>query len=102
MRRERSRRWPRRGDFAAYCGLSTRVVTALELAERDNFSDDTLAAIEGALAWEPGTAERIRAGLRPRRREDPELARLRALWPRLSADSRRMLIALAENAVGRD
>ncbi len=99
VRAERSRQWPRRADFAAVSGVGLRVIAAIENAERDNFSPDTLAAIEAALSWEPGSAERARAGLRPRRYEDPGLTRLRALWPRLSADARRMLVDLAERAV---
>jgi hypothetical protein len=99
IRKERSRRWPRRPDFARACGLGMRVVTALERHERTNFTDETIAAVEAALGWEPGSADRVRAGLRPRRLEDPDFARLRGLWPLLSPDARRMLVRLAEDAV---
>lgn len=91
--------WRRREDFAAACRLSVRVVGELERAERTNFTAETLGAVEAALGWEPGSADRVRAGLAPRRREDNDLARLRALWPRLSPGSRRMLVELAERAV---
>lgn len=101
VRSERARRWPRRRDFARECGLGERVITALERHERDNFSTETIAAVEAALGWEPGSADRVRAGLRPQRLEDADLARLRSLWPRLSRDSRRMLVRLAEDALGR-
>lgn len=101
VRTERSRRWPRRREFARECGLSERVITALELHERDNFSTETIAAVEAALGWEPGSAQRIRNGLPPRRREDADLARLRTLWPRLSRDARRMLVRIAEDALER-
>lgn len=101
VRRERSRRWPRRREFARECGLSERVITALELHERDNFSAETIAAVEAALGWDPGSAERVRSGLRPVRREDADLARLRTLWPRLSRDARRMLVRFAEDALER-
>lgn len=101
VRAERSRRWPRRQDFAAHCGISVRVITAVERYERTNFSPDTLAAIEAGLGWEPGSSDRVRAGRRPLRREDPGLAELRALWPRLSPDSRRMLLAVARDSLAR-
>ncbi len=99
VRSERSRRWPVLKDFAAQCGLGTRVISALELGERTNFSPATIAAVEDALGWEPGSADRIRAGLRPLQRDDPQLTRLRSLWPRLSPDARRMLLDLAERAL---
>lgn len=99
IRAERSRRWSRRTDFADACGLKSRVIAAIENAERENFSPDTIAAIEAGLGWEPGSAERIRKGQRPIRREDPLLVRLRDVWPHLSRDSRRMLVELAERAI---
>lgn len=95
---ERSRRWPRRPDFAAECGLSVRLLGAIERGERTNISEESLAAIEAALGWEPGSSERVRAGLRPLLREDPDLTRLRELWHDLSPDARRMLLAVAEQA----
>jgi hypothetical protein len=101
VRAERSRRWPRRPDFAAHCGISVRVITAIERYERTNFSPETMAALESGLGWEPGSAARVRAGRRPLRREDPDLAELRALWPRMSPDSRRMLVAVAKESIDR-
>lgn len=78
-----------------------RVIAAIENAERDNFSPDTIAAIEAALSWEAGSLDRVRAGLGPKRYEDPGLTRLRTLWPRLSKDARVMLVDVAERAVDR-
>lgn len=101
IRLERSRRWPRRPDFARAAGLSDRVVGEVERAERPNFSPDTLAGIEYALGWAPGSCDLIRAGRQPRRVEDPEFTRIRDAWPRLSPDARRMLAAVAEHAAGR-
>lgn len=100
IRTERARRWPRRPDFARECGLSVRLVGALERGERHNVSAESIAAIERTLGWEPGSAERVRAGLRPMRRDDPELVRLRDIWQELSPDARRMLLAIAERARG--
>lgn len=101
IRSERARRWRKRGDFAAACGLKERVVAAVENAERENFSQDTLSAIEGALGWAPGSAMRVKAGLRPLRAKDPLFNRLREVWWRLSPDARRMLVDLAERAAER-
>lgn len=71
----------------------------MENAERDNFSPATYAAIERALSWEPGTAKRIKAGMRIRRCEDPELTEVRDLWPDLSRDARRMVVAVIRYAL---
>ncbi len=99
IRVERSRRWPRRPDFAAAAGISERVLVDLELGLRTNFSEDTIGIIEAALGWEPGSAEAVRHGLRPRRWGDPLVTRLLVLWPRLSPDARRMIVELAERSV---
>lgn len=98
---ERKPRWRRRGDFADACGLSLRTITQIERHERTNFTDETLQAVEVTLGWAPGSAARVRAGLPPRRIEDPDLARVRALWPRLSAEARRMVVAAVEAATPR-
>lgn len=100
IREERARRWKRRADFAEACGYRVRVIAALENAERENFSPDTIAAVESVLGWEPGSAERVKADRRIRRREDALFVRLRDLWPDLSVDARRMLVELAERAAG--
>jgi transcriptional regulator with XRE-family HTH domain len=45
-----------RESFAAETGLSSRLLGDLERAQRDNFDRVTLARLEQALQWEPGTA----------------------------------------------
>lgn len=98
---ERSSRWRRRRDFADACGLSLRIITQIERHERTNFTDETMQAVEVTLGWAPGSAARVRAGLPPRRIEDPDLARVRALWPKLSAEARRIIVAAVEAASAR-
>lgn len=80
------------------CDLSKTVLDELENGRRGNFSPDTIAAVEAALGWEPGSAERVRKGQEPREYEDPMLTRLRVLWARLSPDARAMLVEVAERA----
>lgn len=98
IKQERARIWSRQADFADACGLSVRVVTALENGERENFKVETIAAVETALRWVPGSADRVRRGLEPRVEPDADLARLWDLWPALSLEARRMLLAAAEVA----
>lgn len=95
---ERSRRWRTRRDFAHATGLSTRVLDDLEAGRRARYQPTTLAAVESALGWAPGSCERIVAGLRPRRETDPTLVRLLDVWPRLSPDARLVLVLFAEAA----
>lgn len=98
---ERSPRWPRRPDFAHACGVSTRLITQLERHERTNFSEPTIAAVEATLGWASGSADRVRRGLSPRRLEDPDIAHIRALWPKTSPEARRIILAAIEAAATR-
>lgn len=104
IRAERNRNpaWRRRSRFAAACGLSARTIEALETGERTNFSSETLTAIETTLGWKPGSIRRVLHGLSAVREDDERLARLCLLWPRLSADAQRLLVALAEEALGNE
>lgn len=97
---ERSRRWKTRPEFAEACGLSARVIAALELGERANYRQSTIDRVEATLGWEHGSADLVRRGRRPVRVEDEYLIELRALWPGLSSDARRMLVELARRARG--
>jgi hypothetical protein len=58
--------------------------------------ETTLAKIEQALGWGPGSMERIVAGGRPRDMADPLLARVLAAWPYLSGEEQVRLVELAE------
>lgn len=99
VRAERSRRWRRRVDFARACGLSERVIAAVENAERENFGADVLAAIEATLGWEVGDVTRVLHGLEPFRRVDERMVRLLDIWPRLSPDAQRLVVEFAERAI---
>lgn len=70
----------------------------MEKARRSNYSDATLAAIEAALGWAPGTCLRVVQGGRVRRDVDPLMVRLLDVWTTLSPDARAMLVAIAERA----
>lgn len=48
-----------REQMAAAAGLSSRLLGDLEKNRRQNYDRITLARVEGALDWEPGTIQRI-------------------------------------------
>lgn len=78
-------------------GLSPRTIQAIESGSRAGRPRDaTLARIELALGWQPGSAERVVEGGRPREAVDPLLARVAAAWPQLSGDGQVQLAELAE------
>jgi transcriptional regulator with XRE-family HTH domain len=84
------------GDLAARSGLSSGTVANLERGTRTRYQPETLAAIEAALGWAHGSVEKVLAGGRPTREQDPDLAALLAAWPHLDARGRRALRAAAE------
>lgn len=95
---ERGRHWRSRSAFARAAGISRRVLDDVEKGRRDNYSDATLAAIELALGWAPGTCLRVVEGGKVRRQIDPVLARLLDVWVTLSPDARAMLVEIAERS----
>jgi hypothetical protein len=97
---ERSRHWRTRDEFAHATGLSSRLLDDLENGRRDNYLDATLAAIEVALGWAPGSCRRVVEGGRVRREMDPSLVRLLDLWPQLPLEARAMLVDIASRALG--
>lgn len=99
VRRARIARWPEVQDFARATGLSPSTIDIIEKGRRATFREATVAAIEAAIDWEPGSFERVGQGGQPRVRDDREMARLRIAWPSLSIDARRILATLAETAV---
>lgn len=101
IKAERSRRYPTRVAFARACGLGDRVLAAVENAERTNFAPTTIEAIEAALGWHYGSAARVMSGMEPDRIEDPRLAELRDLWPRLTAEAQDLLVDLARRSAAR-
>lgn len=98
--RSRHRGWRRREEFARACGLSVRTIEALENGERHNFSVETVGAIEMALGWEPGSAQRVLHGLPPVRQVDEHMARLQSFWDQLPTEARRLVVDFAERALG--
>ena len=97
--RARSRRWRTRADFAAATGLSTRVLSDLETGRRQRYAPRTLAAVEAALGWAPGTCERVAQGGRVRMEMDESLQRVLDAWPRLSPDARVLVAEMVEKAL---
>lgn len=95
---ERGRHWRSRAAFARASGISTRVLDDVEKGRRTNYSATTLAAIEAALGWAPGTCLRVVQGGRVRRDVDPMLVRLLDVWTTLSPDARAMLVDIAERS----
>lgn len=83
-------------QLARAAGLSTRVVEDLTAGRRTRYRERTLAGVESALEWEPGSARRVVEGGKPRRLQDPDLARVVNAWPRLSERDRRVLLALLD------
>lgn len=98
IKRERGRKgYPSVRAFAAATGLSVRTINSIESGSSGSRPREaTLARIEVALGWLPGSAERIVQGGRPRDAVDPLLARVIAAWPRLSGDGQVQLAELAE------
>lgn len=95
---ERGRHWRSRAAFARDAGISSRVLDDIEKGRRENYSESTLAALEAALGWAPGTCLRVVQGGRVRREADPLLVRLLDAWTVLSPDARVLLVELAERA----
>lgn len=95
---ERGRHWRSRAAFARAAGIGERTLSDVERGRRDNYSEATLAAIEAALGWAPGTCQRIVEGGKVRRDMDPTLVRLLDAWTTLGPDARLLLAELAERA----
>lgn len=98
VKSERLVHWRTRASFAQACGLGEKTVYDLEKARRANFAEETLAAIEATLGWNPGDADRVRRGLEPSRTTDPALAHLIAIWPELTPAARRHILDIAERS----
>lgn len=82
-------------QLAAVSGLSTSTVDNLEHGRKSGYDPTTLAAVEQALRWRPGSVERALKGLDPQPQTDPDLEAVIAAWPKLSPGARRMLRILA-------
>ncbi len=96
---ERVRRGHRSlAEFAKAAGLSTTTVDSIEHSRKDRYDPATIATLEHALGWEPGSVDRIRQGLQPKYDDDPDLTALIDVWHKLSPGSRRILRLLAQEA----
>src|SRR5688500_6253529 len=83
-------------DLAARTGLGVRTLSDLERGARSSYSAETLAAVEAALGWEPGSVRRILDGGGPLREHDDDLAALLVSWPHLDERARHALRVLAD------
>lgn len=68
----------------------------MERGTRTRYQPETVAMIEAALGWSPGSIETVLKGGRPVREQDDDLAAILTVWPRLDRRSRRALRAAAE------
>lgn len=84
------------GDLAHRAGVSPGTVGNVERGARTRYQPETLAAIEAAIGWAPGSVAKVLAGGKPTREQDPDLAALLAAWPRLDPRARHALRAAAE------
>lgn len=81
--------------FARAAGLSKATIDNLEHHRKTSYDPATLATLEHALGWLPGSVDRVLSGLNPQTDADPDLTAVIDAWPQLSAGSRRMLRILA-------
>lgn len=95
---ERARRGHSLSAFAKAVGVGRTTMDSLEHARKDHYDPATLAMVEHALGWRPGSIARVHAGLEPEYDDDPDLTAILDAWPRLSAGARRMLRILATEA----
>lgn len=94
IRSEAAGRYATDDELAHAAGLSKRTIEDLKAGRRSSYRESTLFAVEAALGWEHGSAQRVVEGMRPRREADPGLAAIRDAWPHLSARDRRVVLAL--------
>jgi transcriptional regulator with XRE-family HTH domain len=85
-------------ELAERSGLSERTIDYLESGRRTRYRDSTLARIEDALGWRPGTALGIVEGMDPvPTMADQLLERVIARWEHLSEEQRQAIVDLLES-----
>lgn len=84
--------------FAEASGLSSSTLDNLENHRKTSYTPSTLSLLEHALGWRTGSVELVLAGGEPEVEDDPDLAAILDMWPRLSAGTRRTLRILAVEA----
>jgi len=93
---ERSRRRWSVQHLAAIADLSIRTIEYIEGGTRDGYRQSTLARIEDAFGWTPGSCERIVEGGQPRRTQDHLLARIHDRWAYLTTAQQQAIVELLE------
>lgn len=96
---ERARQRRSIAAFARSAGLSKATIDNLENHRKTSYDPATLAALEQALGWLPGSVDRVLAGLSPQPDTDPDLTAVIEAWPRLSAGTRRVLRIIASEGM---
>ena len=97
--RERQRlSWP---ALAKRAGISPRTLFDVRKGERTSYHPESLDRLESGLGWEHGSIERVLSGREPKRKPDPDLARLQHAWRDLPVEVRRTLADVAEFYVKR-
>ena len=99
VRRERAQRRQTQQEFAESIGLSVRTLGSIEAGTGTRYDRGTVAIVEWALGWAPGSIELVVAGGKPRIEVDPTFARVRDAWPRLPVEARRLIAGLVERAL---
>lgn len=99
VRRARALRRQTQAEFAEDVGVSVRTIGNLEAGEVRQYDAQTIARLEHALGWAPGSVERVLEGGAPVVETDELLAIIRQAWPRLPVEARRLLAELAVRAL---
>lgn len=92
---ERARQRRSLAGFARAAGLSKATIDSIEHHRKTSYDPATLATLEHALGWLPGSVDLVLSGRNPQPDTDPDLTAVIDAWPQLSAGSRRILRILA-------
>jgi transcriptional regulator with XRE-family HTH domain len=99
LRHARALRRQTQAEFADDAGVSVRTIGNLEAGEVRQYDAQTIARLEAALGWAPGSVQRVLEGGAPVVESDELLAIVRQAWPRLPVEARRLLAELALRAL---
>ncbi len=87
--------------FIRSSGLGRSTIYDLRAGTRTSYESDTLARLEAALRWNPGSVERVLRGGDPDRIEDAKLARVLKGWPDLTPEVQALIADLVERSAER-
>lgn len=93
---ERGRQHITPAQLAYRAGLSIRTVEYLEEGQRQRYRRETIARVEDALGWGPGSVDRVRVGQPPIYSYDRTLSRVRDLWPLLTTEEQDFVAELVD------